>query len=141
MSEWRAAVALVVVMALSGCAVEWRRDHPLGCRMDEQLLIRDTLYFGMSIPGGGEVSKEDWTRFEGDVLAKSFPKGFTVLESHGAWRGENGDLATERGRVLVVVHADDAASEAAVRNVIGRYRSTFHQEAVLRERGNVCVTF
>lgn len=134
------ALSIIAGSALSGCAVEWTRDHPLYCRMDEQRLIRDTLYFGLSIPGGGEVADADWRSFESDALAPAFPKGFTVLASTGAWRGANDALVTEPGRVVVVVHDEDAASESAIRNVIARYRTMFHQEAVLRERGAVCVT-
>lgn len=108
--------------------------------MDEQTQIRDTLYFGLSIPGGGSVSEADWKRFETDVLSRSFPNGFTVLEAHGTWRGADSATVSEPSRVVAIVHADDAASDAAVRGIVQTYRSTFHQEAVLRERGAVCAS-
>jgi len=135
------ALIAAIPMLLQGCAVEWTREHQLYCRMQEQTLIRETLYFGLSIPGGGEVSDADWKQFETDVLGQAFPKGFTVLDSHGAWRGADGKTVTEPGRIVVVVHAEDDGSESAIRDAIGRYRSMFHQEAVLRERGVVCVSF
>jgi uncharacterized protein DUF3574 len=138
----RAFILIVAIpVALQGCAVEWTREHRLYCRTQEQTLIRETLYFGLSIPDGGEVSDADWKRFETDVLGQAFPKGFTVLDSHGAWRGADGKTVTEPGRIVVVVHAEDDGSESAIRDAIGRYRSMFQQEAVLRERGVVCVSF
>jgi hypothetical protein len=45
------AAALVL---LGGCQLDWVREHPLGCRADEQRAVRDTLYFGRSIPGGDQ---------------------------------------------------------------------------------------
>ena len=140
-AQMLAVAAIVASILTSGCAVEWTRDHPLYCRMDEQRLIRDTLYFGRSIPGGGEVGDADWKRFESDVLARAFPKGFTVLDSHGAWRGASGDLTTERGQLVIVLHGEEAASDAAVKETIARYRAMFRQKAVLRERSTACITF
>lgn len=126
---------------LAGCHAEWVREHPLGCRLDEQLLVRDTLYLGRSIPGGGEVDAEAWRQFEADVLLGAFPRGYTVLDATGRWRGADGALVGEASRVVIIVHADDSASEATVRDVVARYRSTFRQESVLRERGAACASF
>ena len=132
--------------ALGGCAAtdtkrEWLVEHTLGCRLDEQRLVRDALYFGRSIPGGGEVDDDAWHAFEDDVVAAAFPRGFTVIDANGRWRGADGVLASEGSRVVLVVHADDAATEARVRDVVARYRERFRQESVLRERAAVCVSF
>jgi hypothetical protein len=139
-----AAITLfAMIFALQGCAVEWAREHPLYCRVSEpaeKTLIRDSLYFGSSIPGGGEVGAGDWANFETDVIAHEFPQGFTVIESHGTWRGEDGNTVREPGHLVVLVHADDAASDAAVRSIIARYRTMFRQQSVLRERTIACVT-
>jgi len=131
-----AAVAL-----LAACHAEWVREHPLGCRLDEHLLVRDTLYFGRSIPGGGEVDADAWRQFETDVLLRAFPRGYTVLDATGRWRGADGATIGEASRVVIIVHADDSASEATVRDVVARYRTTFRQESVLRERGAACASF
>lgn len=143
MSRLAFAALLAVLLALPGCAVDWAREHRLYCRISEpaeKTLIRDTLYFGSSIPDGGEVTARDWAAFENDVIAHEFPQGFTVLDSHGAWRGEDGRTVHEPGHVVVLDHADDAASDAAVRRIVERYRTQFRQEAVLRERTPACVT-
>ncbi|HEU4663012.1 MAG TPA: DUF3574 domain-containing protein [Dokdonella sp.] len=127
--------------ALAGCHVEWVRDHPLGCRSDEQSLLRDALYFGRAIPGGGEVDEVAWQRFDAEVLAHAFPRGYTTLDARGHWLGADGAPVSEASRVVVVVHERDAASEAALRTVVDAYRARFRQEAVLRERTTACVAF
>ena len=108
--------------------------------MDEKLEIRDTLYLGLSIPGGGNVADADWKAFADDAIGRAFPDGFTILDAHGTWRGADGATVSEPSRVVTIVHPDDAASDAAIRAVVQRYRATFRQEAVLRERTSVCVS-
>jgi len=125
----------------AGCEADWVREHPLGCRLDEQLLVRDALYFGRAIPGGGEVDEAAWQRFESEVFGPAFPHGYTVLDAHGRWRGADGTTIGESSRVVLVVHADDSASDAALRDVVARYRTMFRQESVLRERTTVCASF
>lgn len=134
-------ILVLAVFMLAGCHADWVREHPLGCRLDEQLAVRDTLYFGRSIPDGGEVDADAWRRFETDVLLPAFPRGYTVLDANGRWRGSDGATIGEASRVVVIVHADDSASESTVRDVVARYRSAFRQESVLRERGAACVSF
>ena len=136
-----AAIALAALTpAMHGCAVEWTREHQLYCRMDEKLEIRDALYFGLSIPGGGSVSDADWSRFENEVIGHAFPQGFSVVAGHGSWRGADGAIVSEPNRVVVIVHEDNGASDAAIRDIVQRYRTTFHQESVLRERSAACAS-
>lgn len=137
-----AALVLGVALSLQACAsIDWEREHPLYCRSDEQTLIRDTLYFGTSIPGGSIVDDAAWKRFEDDVLAPAFAHGFTVIDARGTWRADDGTKVSEPSRIVVNVHADDAASEMSIRNLVRQYRETFHQQAVLRERVTVCASF
>lgn len=130
----------IASLTINGCSVELLREHPLGCRLDEQRLVRDTLYFGQSIPGGGEVSESEWNAFVASQILPAFPNGFTLLDGTGYWPDTQGQPASEASHILIVDHGDDAAQDARVRNVIAAYRTRFHQEAVLRERNNVCVT-
>jgi len=137
----RAAAVALLALAGGGCNVELLREHPLGCRSDEQPMVRDTLYFGASIPGGGEVSDADWRGFEAQVLTPAFPQGYSVLEGNGHWRGADGSDTREHSRVVVITHPDNSATAQAVRRIAQSYRERFRQEAVLRERGAVCVQF
>jgi hypothetical protein len=137
----RALLLASAAFALCGCAVEWQREHPLGCRLDEQSLVRDTLYFGASIPGGGEVDAEAWRQFEEGTLARAFPQGYTVTAANGAWRGDDGVVIHEATRVVTVVHADTAQWAATLRRVTTDYHDRFHQQSVLHEHGVVCARF
>lgn len=137
----RAAATLALAAMLGGCNVELLREHPLGCRSDEQRLVRDTLYFGAAIPGGGVVDAAAWQHFEREVLTPAFPQGFSVIDARGSWRGADGAASAEDSRIVVIVHPDDAPSAAAVREFSQRYREMFHQESVLRERSAVCAQF
>jgi hypothetical protein len=136
-----ATTCALTALFLGGCQIELLREHPLGCRSDEQRLVRDTLYFGASIPGGGEVDAAAWQRFEHEVLTPAFPQGFSVIDAHGNWRGADGATSGEASRIVVIVHADDAQSAASVRKLAQQYRDLFHQQSVLRERVAVCAQF
>jgi len=52
-----------------------------------------------------------------------------------------GALTRENSHVLNLLHASDAASEAAVREVMAEYKAQFKQEAVLRVKSYACVSF
>jgi len=135
------AMLLVASTTLAGCGLDWRREHPLGCRLDEQPLVRDTLYFGASIPDGGEVDAAAWRKFEDDTLAPAFPDGYTVTAANGTWRNKNGESIHEATRVFTVVHADTAEWAATLRRVAAGYRDRFHQQSVLHEYSVVCAGF
>jgi len=141
MSARAAALALLAAALLAGCGVELRREHPLACASDEQRLVRETLYFGAGIPGGGEVDDGAWSRFAADAITPAFPQGYTTIDAHGNWRGQDSATRAERSRIVVIVHTDDAPANAAVRELARRYREQFHQEAVLRERTAACAAF
>jgi hypothetical protein len=135
-------VGLAAALALlGGCQLDWVREHPLGCRADERLAVRDALYFGRSIPGGGEVGDAAWQAFEAAALLPAFPRGYTVLDANGRWRGADGRTIGEASRIVVVVHAGDRDTDATVREVVARYRTQFRQESVLRERTAACVAY
>ncbi len=141
-SDRRGVIALgVLFAALSGCAMEMRREHPTLCRGDEKSWVRDVLYLGTTGAHGGGVDQSQWLQFQRDTLLAQFPNGFSVLGAAGHWRDDKGKDFDEQVRVLVIDHADDAASNAGVQRVITDYRTRFDQEAVLRERSSVCVSF
>ncbi len=135
------AALAAAVFALGGCHADWVREHPLGCRADEQALARDTLYFGRAIGGGGAVDDNAWKSFEEAVLMPAFPRGYSVLDATGHWQRADGHALSEASRIVVIVHADDATAAATLRDVVARYRTMFHQESVLRERSAVCAEF
>lgn len=134
-------VPFLTALLLAGCGATWTREHPLLCPLGEERLQRDTLYFGLSRPDGTRITAAEWDGFEQARLAAAFPKGFTVLDAHGHWRGADGASVAEDSRVVVILHPFDAASEHAIVDVARWYRQQFAQESVLRERAVVCASF
>lgn len=102
---------------------------------------RDTLYFGRAIPAGGQVSNAQWTAFLDSVVTPAFPKGLTVIDAAGQWRGASGSVVREPSKLVVLLHSRSADDDAAIARIIDTYRQRFGQEAVLQERQSVCVRF
>lgn len=99
------------------------------------------LLFGRDIPGGGQVSDADWTKFENEVLSAAFPDGFTVNDAQGAWRdAKTGAAVHEKSKVVFV---EQASPELAGRleRVADVYRRRFHQDAVGIVTREVCAAF
>jgi Protein of unknown function (DUF3574) len=111
------------------------------CGADERPMLRETLYFGRNRPGGSTVSDTEWRAFVDDAIVSRFPDGFTVVDAEGHWRSGDGAIEREVSQVVIVLHADDAASDAAVGAIVADYKRQFAQEAVLRERSPSCAKF
>lgn len=130
------AIAIALAFALSGCAAV---TAPI-CAAGEEAAIGELLYFGMARPGGA-VSDAEWDAFVQASVAPRFADGFTVWRASGQWRGMDGKVISEATRVLSLVHAPDDRSEAAARAIASEYKTRFQQEAVLRVRSHVCLSF
>jgi hypothetical protein len=115
------AFLLMAVLALAGCATP-------------ASTVSDRLFFGRSIPGGGEVSDAQWNAFVTEVIMPRFPDGFTVWRGSGHWKGDDGASVSEDASVLEVVHARDAATNAKLAEIAQAYRQRFNQEAVMGVR-------
>jgi hypothetical protein len=95
--------------------------------------VQDTLYFGLSQPGG-LISEADWQAFVDAELTPRFPDGLTQWAAQGQWKGSDGKAAKEPSRVVVLLHAPGAAADAKLAALIEAYKARFHQESVLRVR-------
>ena len=136
----RVGASLAAVALLSGAVGGCAASGPVTCRTDERELVNETLYFGTAKPDG-VVDDAEWTRFLDDWVTPRFPDGLTVLHASGQWRGADGRIVEEPSRVLYLVHAGDEANEHKVEEITGEYKRRFQQEAVLRTRGAVCVSY
>lgn len=103
--------------------------------------VDDRLFFGRSIPGGGEVTDAQWAAFVAEVITPRFPGGFTVWRGAGHWRGDDGAAISEQSCVLEVVHAADPAIDAKLEEIARAYRTRFNQDAVMRIRAPAELTF
>jgi hypothetical protein len=95
---------------------------------------RTELYFGRSIPGGGQVSDDEWEKFLADVVTPRFPDGFTILNATGQYREKNGMIDKEPSEILVFFYAvkTRTTSRRKIEEIRRAYIKQFKQESVLR---------
>lgn len=127
---------LAAAVIIAGCAAG---PHP-SCAAGERRSVDELIYFGTGM-AGGVVSEQQWAAFLRDVVTPRFPEGLTTWPASGQWRAGDGSLTLESTHVLNLVHAADDATEKAVRAIIADYKDRFRQEAVLRVKTGVCVSF
>lgn len=130
------ALPLALAFALSGCAA---MSGP-ACTASEERAVSELMYFGTAKPDG-VVSVSEWEAFLQASVTPRFAQGFTAWPASGQWRGADGGVVREASYVLSLVHAADERSEAAARAIVSEYKTRFQQEAVLRLRSPVCVSF
>ena len=138
----RLAASAATLAMLAGCStLPFVPGPSTACAAGFDALERDTLYFGRAIPAGGQVSNAQWTAFLDSVVTPAFPKGLTVIDAAGQWRGASGSVVREPSKLVVLLHSRSADDDAAIARIIDTYRQRFGQEAVLQERQSVCVRF
>ena len=134
---------LLILAALTGCttAAPSPAPVPVSCPPGHNSLVRDGLYFGLTEPSGRAISEDEWEGFLGRTVTPAFPAGFTVLSARGQWKGNDGTVVKEPSRLLVLFHPPSGVADDSIRSIIAKYRTDFHQEAVLWERSLACAAF
>ncbi|MFH5924446.1 DUF3574 domain-containing protein [Roseomonas xinghualingensis] len=101
------------------------------------------LAFGRNAGGTLRVTDVDWARFLADEATPRFPSGLTILDTHGQWRGADGRIEQEPGKVIWLVLPGATLEEAAARTstLAAAYRDRFSQESVLRVFRDGCAGF
>ena len=111
-----------LVLLLTSCATTTRTD----------------LYFGLSIPGGGQVSPEQWQRFSDSIVSPRFPGGYTEGNVSGKWRDTESHLTiTERTKVLTFIGKKSKTRQMNLDSLIQIYKREYQQQAVLRTDARV----
>ncbi len=132
----RGTVFIVASLLLTGCA----DLVPASCPAGLKPMTEAELFFGRDIAGGSGVSDEDWQRFLDEEITQRFPRGLTVENAAGQWKGADG-IVREASKHLVIVlsgASDEADKLAAIREV---YKRRFHQESVLLLETKSCGSF
>jgi Protein of unknown function (DUF3574) len=94
--------------------------------------IKVDLFFGRNIPGGGEVSEEQFQGFINDTITPRFPDGLTVFDANGQFRDSKGTIIRERTKNVSLLLEDTPKNETSVNEVVRRYVQQFNQESVLQ---------
>lgn len=96
--------------------------------------------FGLSRPGGADVTAEEWAAFVRVEIVPRFPGGFTLLDAQGHW-DDGAQPRSEPSRVLMVVHAPTPELDRSLEELRRAYRSAFQQQSVLRVDSGASVSF
>jgi hypothetical protein len=111
------------------------------CRSPSRTMTRLELLFGSSRQSRPTISDDEWASFVDSEVTPRFPAGLTVLRGPGQWRGQDGILAKEESRILVVWHEPSRQSEIDIEAIRTAYKTRFEQESVIRVEGVSCVSF
>ncbi|HWA17173.1 MAG TPA: DUF3574 domain-containing protein [Gemmatimonadales bacterium] len=136
-----ALTGLGVLLAACGPTAVAPAPAPVACGAGQQAMVRDALFFGQSIPGGGTVADSAWEAFLAESVTPAFPSGFTILSAVGQWREDSGHIVREPTRILVLLHPPSAGTDSTLRGIKAEYIQRFRQEAVLWERTGACISF
>ena len=117
-------LACGIPLFAGGCS---QAPGPLPCgRLGGAPMLEYQLFFGR-----GTVTDQQWADFTKNVVTVNLPDGFTALDTEGQWMNPTTHrIVQERGKVLLVIMPDTAASAAAVANVKNAYLDRFHQQSV-----------
>jgi hypothetical protein len=94
---------------------------------------RTELYFGTSKPNGTTITEAEFEAFLDISITSRFPDGLTLLTGYGQYLGENGEIAKETSRVLVLFYPSDMSNaNENIEAIRSEYEKLFQQESVLR---------
>ncbi len=136
----KSGLMAAAMLVLAGCTAPSHNTADTTCKVDNQMQ-QTTLYFGLNRPAGKEITGAEWQQFvDGDVTPR-FRDGLTVFDARGQWLGNDGKVAREASKALMLIHGKDAQSEKNIEALRGIYKSRFAQESVMRVDQPVCVQF
>ncbi len=104
-------------------AVSEVKEIKMPDEISNQDLIKIKMFFGLSIPTGGQVSPGDWHSFEKNILGQSF-EGFNVVDSFGYYKG-----VKERSKIVTVVIPE--SDKRKVDLVAETYCQVYKQDSVM----------
>lgn len=136
------AFPVALVLLLAGCQTPPApptKPQPICAGGD--VMMQTTLWFGLSKPQGGTVSSLEWLNFVDNEVTPRFRDGLSVYDAKGQWLGENGQLARENSKALMLIHRFDPAVNTHIEALRTLYKKRFGQESVMRVDAPVCVGF
>ncbi|AUY37838.1 MULTISPECIES: DUF3574 domain-containing protein [Leclercia] len=128
------------LLLLAGCNAPSHSTADNTCKADNQMQ-QTTLYFGLNRPAGEAITGQEWQQFVDQDVTPRFRDGLTVFEARGQWLGNDGKVARESSKALMLIHGKDARSESNIEALRGIYKQRFAQESVMRVDQPVCVQF
>lgn len=137
------AAAAAVTILLSGCVAPVQNTGPqksATCQVGDPM-IQTTLYFGLNRPAGPAIGAAEWQNFVDRQVTPRFKDGLSVFDAKGQWLGNDGKLARENSKALMLIHAPGKESETHIEALRSSYKQQFAQDSVMRVDAPVCVAF
>jgi len=131
-------LALGIVLALVAQPTLGNRTiactEAIAVSADSAPFYRTELFFGLSIPGGGRVSDDEWSQFTADVITSRFPDGFTIIDATGQYKQKDDQVIREPSKVIVFLYPVRmrTAARRRIEEIRRAYVRRFKQESVLR---------
>ena len=97
-------------LMLAGCTAPSQHTATDTCKVDNQMQ-QTTLYFGLNRPAGAQITPDEWQQFVDRDVTPRFRDGLTVFDARGQWLGNDGKVAREPSKALMLIHGKDAQSE------------------------------
>lgn len=139
--------AAAFTLLLSGCVAHHPVTKPVqitaaqpACTVGDPM-SQTTLFFGLSRPTGPNITAQEWQNFLDSEVTPRFKDGLTVYDAQGQWLGNNGKVAKEGSRALMLIHPADKDSNAKIEKLRELYKQKFQQESVMRVDSTECVSF
>jgi hypothetical protein len=128
----------LLALTLAGCATSVA--PPPACPAGHEPLQTAQLFFGRNIGANPGVSQAQFQEFVDQEITPRFPKGLTVLDGGGQWRGDANVLIREASKVVVLVLPQRGA-DRLLDEVRRAYKARFSQDSVLLVIQDSCVSF
>lgn len=138
----RLLLSSVLLLTLAGCSVPGKAPDAAApqCASGE-LMQQTTLYFGLNRPHGQAITEAEWQAFVDNDVTPRFKEGLSVFSARGQWLGNDGKLAREESKALMLIHPTDAGSAQRIEALRAVYKQRFEQDSVMRVDAPVCVAF
>jgi hypothetical protein len=134
----RVATALMLLTVV-GCTSREQGNCILPA---ERSMVVAELFFGRDVPNRASVSDAEWSDFSANVIAASFPDGFTTFEGDGQWRNpQTNKVSREPTKILLVAIPQVADLDARLETVMAAYRQRFDQVSVGLITKEACAAF
>lgn len=137
------ATALTAALLTSGCVApvpNTAKQKTATCSVGDPM-TQTTLYFGLNRPTGPVISAAEWQSFVDRQVTPRFKDGLSVFDAKGQWLGNDGKLARENSKALMLIHAQGKESETNIEALRSSYKQQFSQDSVMRVDAPVCVAF
>ncbi|WP_226569965.1 DUF3574 domain-containing protein [Mangrovibacter yixingensis] len=135
--------AALMAFSLVGCthpATHTAAKTDAVCTVGDPM-VQTTLYFGLSRAGGPDISNTQWQNFVDQDVTPRFRDGLTVFDARGQWLGNDGKLAKEGSKALMLIHSNEPAENQKIETLRTIYKTRFAQDSVMRVDDTVCVGF